>query len=219
MGDTVRLTAADNHQLDAYRAEASGASAGGIVIVQEIFGVTPHIKRVVDQYAAEGFTAVAPAMFDRVERGVDVDYSDAPTGRAIMQQLDWQNTVTDTSAAVESVRAAGPVFVVGYCWGGTVAYVAASDLDITAAVSYYGGGIARLLEKTPKCPIMYHFGEEDQAIPLSDVEKIRETHPSGTFYVYDGAGHGFNCEDRASYHPEAAKQALERSLSFIREHL
>lgn len=217
MGETLTLKAADGHTLDAYRAEPSGPSAGGIVVVQEIFGVTPHIRRVADRFAAEGFTAIAPAMFDRVERGVVLDYSDIERGRAYMRRLEWPQTLTDVQAALDSL--AGAKAVVGYCWGGTVAHVVAAALPLDAAVSYYGGGVAKLLDKTPRCSIMYHFGDRDHAIPADDVERIRAAVPGAIVHVYPGAEHGFNCDDRAAFSAPDAALALERTLAFLRRQL
>src|SRR6185295_7522015 len=168
MGKMIRLKAKDGHELDAYLAEPKGKAKGGIVVVQEIFGVTNHIKRVADQFAAQGYRVVAPAMFDRVERGVTLEYSEIEKGREYMRRLGWLNTLADVEAAVDDARGAGNVAVVGYCWGGTVAHLAASELEIDAAVSYYGGGVAKMLDKKPRCPIVYHFGEVDASIPLAD---------------------------------------------------
>ncbi len=219
MGQTIRLTAADGHELDAYRASAQGEPAGGLVIVQEVFGLTDHIKRVAEQYAAAGFEAVAPAMFDRVERGVTIDYGDVETGRAYMRRLEWPGILDDVDAAIRAVEAAGRVGLVGYCWGGTVAHVAAAECDLAASVSYYGTGTVNHLDEKPKCPIMYHFGEQDRSIPAEAIEKIRGAHPEGVFHVYPGADHGFNCDDRPMFDAEAAALARERSREFLREHL
>jgi carboxymethylenebutenolidase len=150
MGKMIRLKAKDGHELDAYLAEPNGMPKGGLVVVQEIFGVTNHIKRVADQYAARGYTVVAPAMFDRVERGVTLDYSEIEKGREYMRKLQWPNTLADVEAAASKVRATGSVSVVGYCWGGTVAHVAANELPLDAVVSYYGGGVAKMLDKKPR---------------------------------------------------------------------
>jgi carboxymethylenebutenolidase len=215
----MRLTAADGHELDAYVAEPTGEATGGLVVVQEIFGVNRHIRRVADQYAAHGFKVVAPAMFDRVQRGVELDYSQIEQGRALMQRLEWPSTLADMNAALAAVRDAGAVGVVGYCWGGTVAHVAASELGIDAAVSYYGGGVAKLLDKKPRCPILYHFGDRDHAIPLADIDKIKHANPASTVHVYAGAGHGFNCDERASYSAQDAQLAFERSVAFLNDHL
>src|SRR4029079_15157035 len=194
VGKMTRLKARDGHELDAYLAEPKGKPRGGIVVVQEIFGVTDHIKRVADQYAAEGHRAIAPAMFDRIKRGITLPYSEIEQGRAYMQQLEWPNTLADIEAAADAVRDAGAAAVVGYCWGGTVAHVAAGELDLDAAVSYYGGGVVKNLDKKPQCPIMYHFGDQDASIPLPDIEKIKKANPTSPLHVYPGAGHGFNCD-------------------------
>ncbi len=219
MGSTIRLKASDGHELDAYVAEPKGRAKGGVVIVQEIFGVTGHIRRVAEQYAAQGYKTVAPAMFDRVQRNVELDYKDIEKGRALMLELKWPGTLADVAAAVTAVRDADRVAVVGYCWGGTVAHMAASDLPIDAAVSYYGGGVAKQLDKKPRCKIMYHFGDQDHAIPMADVERIKQGIPTGIVHVYAGAAHGFNCDERASFNPKDAQLAFERSLSFLDEQM
>ena len=219
MGTMISLQANDGHELDAYRVQPQGSAKGGVVVVQEIFGVTEHIKRVADQFASHGYRVVAPAMFDRVERNVTLAYSEIEKGREYMRQLVWPQTLADVEAAVNEARRAGDAAVVGYCWGGTVAHVAASELDIDAAISYYGGGVAKMLDKKPRCPIMYHFGDKDASIPLSDIELIKKAAPESPVHVYPGAGHGFNCDERSSYSANDAKLALERSLAFLSEHL
>jgi len=219
MGTTIKLKAKDGHELDAYLVQPQGSAKGGVVVVQEIFGVTEHIKRVADQFASHGYRVVAPAMFDRVERNVTLAYSEIEKGREYMRKLVWPQTLADVEAAVNEARRAGDAAVVGYCWGGTVAHVAASELDIDAAISYYGGGVAKMLDKKPRCPIMYHFGDKDASIPLSDIELIKKAAPESPVHVYPGAGHGFNCDERSSYSANDAKLALERSLAFLSEHL
>ena len=219
MGTIVRLRAADGHQLDAYVAEPVGRRRGGVVVVQEIFGVTGHIQRDADQYASNGYHTIAPAMFDRINRGIALEYRDIEQGRAYMQRLQWPDTLADVAAAVAAVRSAGKVAVVGFCWGGTVAHVAASALPVDAAVSYYGGAVTKHLDKVPRCPIVYHFGDKDHAIPPSDVAKIQETYPRAAVYVYAGAAHGFNCDERASYSAPDAQVAFERTLAFLRDHI
>jgi carboxymethylenebutenolidase len=215
----VRLTAADGHELDAYVAAPKGKAKGGVVIVQEIFGVTGHIRRVADQYAAHGYKTVAPAMFDRIRRNVELDYKDIEMGRALMLELKWPGTLADVAAALAAVSDAGSVAVVGYCWGGTVAHVAASELRLAAAVSYYGGGVAKQLDKKPRCKVMYHFGDQDHAIPMADIERIVAAYPDAVVHVYAGAGHGFNCDERASFSAKDAQVAFERSLSFLGDEL
>jgi carboxymethylenebutenolidase len=217
MGQNVELSAGDGHRLAAYTSSA-GAPRGGIVVIQEIFGVTRHIRAVADQYAAAGFTAIAPALFDRVERNVDVPYTDMAKGFGYMQQLKNEQVMLDVQAAINQLSPAGKVGVVGYCWGGTMAYLAASRLEVAAAVAYYGGGIDKYTAEKPRCPIMFHFGEKDAHIPLSAVEKIKAEVPEGIFHLYP-AEHGFNCTDRASFEPASAKLALERSLEFFHRHV
>jgi carboxymethylenebutenolidase len=220
MGEMVRLTAGDGHHLHAYAASAGEDAVGGLVVVQEIFGLTAHIRDVVDQYAAEGLHAIAPAMFDRVQPGLTLDYTEIQRGLATMQKLQWRDTLEDLDAAIDHVGASnGRVAVLGFCWGGTVAHVAAAELPVTAAVSYYGGGVARVLDKRPQCPIMYHFGDQDHSIPAAAVECIRTAVPDGIYHVYPGAGHGFNCSHRASFSPVDASMAFNRSLHFLRGRL
>jgi carboxymethylenebutenolidase len=218
MGHHIELTAADGHRLSAYLAEPQVKPRGGIVVVQEIFGVTRHIRAVADEYAAAGFLAVAPALFDRVERGVDLPYTDMQKGSGYVKALNNDQVLLDVQAAVERASAAGKVGVVGYCWGGTIAYLAAARLKIAAAVAYYGGGIHNHTAEKPRVPVMFHFGEKDAHIPRSAVEGIRAAYPEGTYHLYP-AGHGFNCTDRASFEPESAKLALQRSLEFLHRHI
>ena len=220
MGEVVELTAEDGHTLSAYQAGSADA-ATSVVIIQEIFGVNVHIRSVVDMYADLGYLAIAPAMFDRAERGVDLDYTEEgmAAGFAVRDQVDWLVTPRDVGAAVEHVRRDRPVAVIGYCWGGGASWLAASELNIDAAVSYYGGQIKQFLDRAPKCPMLLHFGETDHSIPLDDVNVIHEAYPDIPLYVYEDAGHGFNCDIRASYNPQAAAQALARTKAFLAEHL
>ena len=219
MGIDVELTAADGHRLSAYLAEPAGAPRGGIVVIQEIFGVTRHIRAVADQYAAAGFLATAPALFDRVERSVDVPYTDMQKGFSYVKQLKTDQVILDIQAGVDRVAAAtGKVGVVGYCWGGTMAYLAAARLNIAAAVAYYGGGIHDHTDEKPRVPVMFHFGEKDAHIPMSAIERIKAAYPQGIYHMYP-AGHGFNCTDRASFDAASAKVALERSLEFLHRYV
>lgn len=218
MGQNIELSASDGHRLDAYSSSPTATPRGGIVVIQEIFGVTRHIRAVADQYAAAGFSAIAPALFDRVERNVDVPYTDMAKGYGYMQRLKNEQVMLDVQAAINRLTAAGKVGVVGYCWGGAMAYLAAARLKIAAAVAYYGGGIDKHTAEKPRCPIMFHFGEKDAHIPLSAVENIKAEVPGGIFHLYP-AGHGFNCTDRASFEPASAKLALERSLEFFHRHV
>lgn len=220
MTEVVELEAADGHVLSAYAAGRTDAAAA-VVIVQEIFGVNAHIRSVVDGYAAMGYLAIAPAMFDRAQRGVDLDYTpeSLQTGLGIRAQVDWATTPLDVAAAIGHVGQARPVAVMGYCFGGGVAWLAANQLPIQAAVCYYGGQIHDFIDASPQCPTMLHFGELDAMIPLDHVAAIAAAHPDVEAHVYDGADHGFNCDIRDSYHPAAAALALRRTTDFLRLHL
>lgn len=218
MGQTVEIAASDGRRFSAYLAEATAKPRGGIVVIQEIFGVTRHIRAVADQYAAAGFMAVAPALFDRVERDVDVPYTDMAKGFSYVQKLKIDNVMLDLQAAIDRVAAFGGVGVVGYCWGGTMAYLAAARLQVAAVVAYYGGSIQQHLAENPRSPIMFHFGEKDTHIPAATVEQIKKAVPEGIFHLYP-ADHGFNCTDRASFDPASAKLALQRSLEFFHRYV
>ncbi|MDA1089942.1 MAG: dienelactone hydrolase family protein [Proteobacteria bacterium] len=218
MGETITLTAADGHQLGAYRADPDGAPKGGVIVIQEIFGVNAHIREVADGFAAEGYVAIAPAIFDRFQAGVDLGYEDGDKtiGRALKAQgndhLDL--VLSDVRAAWEAASAAGKVGIVGYCWGGFVAWAAACRLDFDAAIGYYGGGILALNDEAPKCPTILHFGMHDQSIPMADVDVISAAHPDVSVYIYD-AGHGFSCDHRPEFNEEASTMALKRTLDFF----
>jgi carboxymethylenebutenolidase len=221
MGEFTTIMARDGHEFRAWLVAPPGAPRGAILVIQEIFGVNPHIRAVTDGYAAEGYVTIAPSLFDRVRKGIELDYSQASIqeGFGYVQQLKPEETLKDLAAAINVVKHAGRVGVVGYCWGGKMAYVTACELPVACGVAYYGGSIASSLEKKPKCPMMYHFGELDTHIPLSDVEKIKAADPTGIFHIYPGAGHGFNCDQRQSHNPQSAALARERSLAFFAEHL
>ena len=214
------LQAADGHRLAAYRATPAGKPRGALVVVQEIFGVNSHIRAVADGYAADGWLAVAPAMFDRVERGIELGYTpaDIERGRELKGGCSNDHALLDIAAAVDTVRSAGKVAVIGYCWGGTLAWLAACrQPGLSAAVSYYGGGIGELVDLTPRCPVLAHFGERDASIPLSVPEALRRAHPEVEIHIYP-AGHGFNCDQRGSFDAASAKLARERSLAFLNAH-
>lgn len=215
----IKLTVEGDHTMGAYRAEPDGSPKAGLVVLQEIFGLTGHMRQITDEYAERGFLAVAPSLFDRVQPGVVLDYADVAQGRDIMQALDLDAVVADVAAAADSVRSAGKVGAVGYCWGGAIADLAACRTDIDAAVSYYGRMIVEWLNLKPGCPVMYHFGNEDPLIPPETVAEISGGRPDGICYQYAGAGHGFDCNDRPDFHPESAALALERTLAFFDKNL
>ncbi|MGB0112153.1 MAG: dienelactone hydrolase family protein [Ilumatobacteraceae bacterium] len=212
----TRLTAADGHELDAYEVHPDGATAS-VVIVQEIFGVNDHIRSVVDQYAGLGYRAIAPALFDRSEPGVDLDYDEAgmQAGIGFAMSIPFDQIMSDVAAAVDHVAETGPVAVIGYCLGGSIAWAAACDLPVAAAVGYYGSRVHGLKDRRPAAPTMLHFGELDHGIPLDQVEEITAARPEVPVHVYAGAEHGFNCDSRASHHPRAAAIALGRTLEFL----
>jgi carboxymethylenebutenolidase len=220
MGTMIELKSADGFEFSAYRAQPAGAPIGGLVVIQEIFGVNSHIQSVCEGYAADGFLAIAPALFDRLEPGVELDYSSegVERARALKPQADTDRALADIDAAREAAAVAGPVCVIGYCWGGLLAWLSATRLSgLTAVVAYYGGGIGAVARETPHCPVQLHFGDNDHAVPMSDVEAVRQAHETGVeIHVYAGAGHGFNCDQRASYDADSSKRARARSLGFLR---
>ena len=221
MGKMIELTASDGHKLSAYRAEPKGKPRGGLIVVQEIFGVNGHIRSVADGYAADGYLAVAPAFFDRVERGLDIGYTppDIERGRAFIPKMQWDKVMLDAGAALADIKSSGKIGIVGYCWGGTVSWMSSARLaGLAAAVCYYGGGIPNNAGEKPKCPVMFHWGETDQSIPIDAAKKAAAQHPSAQSFVYP-AGHGFNCDQRGSYNAESAKLARTRTLEFFRKHI
>jgi carboxymethylenebutenolidase len=221
MGRMIELKAADGFTLAGYRAEPAGASKGGLVVVQEIFGVNHHIRNVVDRFAGLGYTAVAPALFDRTERGVDIGYDEAAMnhGGKLRAAIKLEDTLQDVAAAIQSLKGAGRTAIVGYCWGGSLAFLAAARLTgLACAVGYYGGMIAAHAQEKPKIPVMLHFGEHDHGIPMSDVEKVKAARPEVKIFTYN-AGHGFSCDERASFDKASHEKALERTLAFFKEHL
>lgn len=219
-GRQLEITAPDGHRLSAHRADPEETPRGLVVVAQEIFGVNEHIRGVCRRFAERGYVAVAPALFDRVERGVEMGYGpdDVARGRGLKAKAGLDGALADLAAA-RAVEMGLPAAVVGYCWGGLLAWAAAARLDgLAAAVSYYGGGIGGMAEETPRCPVMLHFGERDHAIPPEEVEKVRRAHPDLPVHLYP-AGHGFNCEPRASYDAASADLAFRRTLEFLGRHL
>src|SRR5262245_9389652 len=203
MAETLNRTAEDGHRLSAYRATPSGKRRGGLVVIQEIFGVNSHIKNVTDTFAADGYVAIAPALFDRVERDFETGYApaDIERGRAVRGKLQIEDAVRDVAAAVkEAGRTGGRVGVVGYCFGGTMAWLAATRIPgVAAASSFYGGGVADTAAEQPSCPVVFHFGETDASIPREHWDRIKAHHPSIPMHIYP-AGHGFSCDERGSFH-------------------
>jgi carboxymethylenebutenolidase len=220
MGVGLNLAAKDGFRLGAYRADPSGTAKGGVVVIQEIFGVNHHIRAVCDRLAGEGYRALAPSVFDRFAPGFQSGYSEADVAAAmaLIPKLDWEKLMLDTNAAIDELKKEGPTAIMGFCLGGTVSFLAATQPNgLKAAVCYYGGFIAKHADKKPFCPVQMHFGEKDGHIPLSDVEAIKQKRPEAEIYVYEGAGHGFHCDERGSYEPKSAKIAWERSMAFLKK--
>jgi carboxymethylenebutenolidase len=218
LGTTLTLTASDGHKLGAYRADPPGKANGGVVVIQEIFGVNHHIRAVCDRLAAAGYAAVAPALFDRFARDFESGYSPDEVAKArelAMANRNWDHVILDTQAARNEIKSAGPTAVVGFCMGGSVAFLAATRLPgLSAAVCFYGGQIVQFADEKPRCPTQMHFGEKDDHIPMKDVEAIRAKRPDCEIHVYP-AGHGFYCDERGSYDAPSAKLAWERTLGWL----
>jgi carboxymethylenebutenolidase len=223
MGTKIRLKAADGHELDAYFAESSGLARGAIVLVQEIFGVNSHIRSVADDYASQGYHVIAPALFDRVQRNLELGYNPTDTGQGMKaaRQIGMDAALQDVAASISHARAEWrelKVGVLGFCYGGSLAWLAATRLDPAATVCYYGGQIASNATEMPRCPVMMHFGAKDPHSGPAEIEKIKAVQPDVPLVLYD-AGHGFNCDQRKDFEPESAKVARQRTLEFFNRHL
>jgi carboxymethylenebutenolidase len=214
--------ARDGHRFGAYIAKPAGKARGGSLIVQELSGLTPFIRAVADDWAAEGYLAIAPALFDRIKRNLVLGYSpqELEQGLGVALQVPTATALLDVAAAAAVLRHVGKVAVIGFCWGGRLAWAAASELSFGAAVCYCGTGIAQELPKTPKCPTMLHFGAEDRTIAPGDIERIRAAFPAGVYHLYAAAGHAFSNDDRPeNYQAEAAVLARGRSIGFVAQHV
>jgi carboxymethylenebutenolidase len=222
VGQDIKLTASDHFQLGGYRADPATAPKGAVVVIQEIFGVNHHIRSICDRLAGEGYVAIAPAIFDRVEPNFTSGYSpeEIAVARKFVTNPDWAAILRDTQAAIDAVKDVGPVGIIGFCLGGSVAYAAATKRSgLSAAIGYYGGAIVRFADDKPIVPTQLHFGEKDAGIPLSDVDIIKAKRPDVEIHVYPGAQHGFNCDERPSYDKASADIAWSRSLAFFAKHM
>lgn len=227
MSEFVTVKAADGHELQAYVATPKGDARGALVIVPEIFGVNAHIRSVVDAYAAHGYLAIAPAIFDRIERGVELKYEGEDMKKAFdfYGKLSPDTALLDVAAAFEHVRGAHKTAVLGFCYGGLMAWLSATravklGIDPACTVGYYAGGVGHFATEEPTCPVMLHFGTEDDHIGKDQVDAVKQAHPEVQVFEYEGAGHAFNRDVApAVYRPEAAKLALERTLKFLAEHV
>ncbi len=223
MGTKIELTATDGHKFDAYVAESTNPARGAIVLVQEIFGVNSHIRSVAEDYADQGFHVIAPALFDRVQRNLELSYNptDSAQGMKTARQIGMDAALLDVAASIVHARAEWPelkIGVLGFCYGGSLAWLAATRLNPAAVVCYYGGQIAANATETPRCPVMMHFGAKDPHIGPAEIEKIKAAHPDLPLFLYD-AGHGFNCDQRKDFEPKSASLARQRTLEFFRNHL
>jgi carboxymethylenebutenolidase len=222
VGQDIKLKASDDFELGAYRADPAAAPKGAVVVVQEIFGVNHHIRAVCNRLAGEGYVAIAPAIFDRIEPNFTSGYSpdEIAVARKFVANPDWAAMLRDTQAAIDAVKSIGPVGIIGFCLGGSIAYAAATRLSgLSAAIGYYGGAIVRFADDKPGVPTQLHFGEKDAGIPLSDVETIRTKRRDVEVFIYPGAQHGFHCDERASYDKASADVAWPRSMAFLASHL
>lgn len=220
MGTTIDVKSADGHSFSAYTAGDANARHG-VVVIQEIFGVNHHIRDMVDRFAAKGYAAIAPALFDRAQRGVELGYTqdDIGSGRELRMKLRDSAVMADVEAAANHL-AGKKLGIVGYCFGGTVAWWGATRTNKFAAAScWYGGGIPGTKDERPNCPVQMHFGEKDASIPMTDVDAVRAAQPGAEIYVYNGAQHGFGCDERASYSKPDYELAQQRTLDFFAKHL
>jgi carboxymethylenebutenolidase len=218
MGQTIPLTSAfDGFTLDAYHAVPTDARRGGLVLIQEIFGVTAHIRDLADGFAEDGYEVIAPSFYDRLERGFQADYGQEAVARGVQYSTatPWDQVQGDLQAAIDALSAKGKVYVAGYCWGGAATWLAACRCDgVAAASAFYGRRISELKDETPHCPTILHFGKSDASIPPERIEEIRALHPDLPIYLYD-AGHGFFSDRRTDYHPDSAKLARLRTLQLF----
>ena len=219
MGQTISISTRHG-RISAWQAKPHDKPRGAVIVVQEIFGVNAHVRQVADRFANHGYLAVAPALFDLVHPGTELAYDEAGVarGREIAQELGFGGALDGVRAAFDLVESENRVAVVGYCWGGSVAYLANARLGIPA-VSYYGGRTVPLLRERPRAPLLLHFGEDDALIPPEDVQAHRSALPDAEIHVWPGVGHGFNCDQRDGYDAAASQGALARTLAFLQKNL
>jgi carboxymethylenebutenolidase len=218
----IELTAADGHKFSAYRAEPGGTAKGAVVVIQDCFGINAQIRKLADGFAAKGYLAIAPALFDAVKADVALGRDDdgLAEGRELMQQVGTDRAIGDIQGAVDAVKSAGKVSIVGYGWGGYLAYVSANRVNgVACTVGYYGDGIVEDYREKRKVPTLLHFGADDPLIPCDEVGQFRARRPDVSAFSYPGAAHAFNCDDGDDYHDEAANQALERTLTWISQYV
>ncbi len=222
MNSFISIQSQDGFSLSAYQALPEGTPKGAIMVIQEIFGVNQHIQEVADSYAKKGYAVLAPAIFDRIRPNIELGYEEPDTAEGFgyaFEQLDHARTLEDLAATVENLKQYGKVGVVGYCFGGLMAFLSTLHIaSLDCAVAYYGGGIANNLQTLPKVPVMFHFGDRDEFIPPEQVEAIKAAMPKAPAFIYE-ANHGFNCDHRAAYDGASAEQARARTLDFFASHI
>lgn len=218
----VEITASDGQAVGAYLAVPEATPRGGMVVIQEIFGVNDHIRDVCDRLAGEGYAAIAPAIFDRQEKDFQSGYTpeEIERARAFIPGFDFDACMLDVEAACRRVGEYGKVGMIGFCLGGTIAFLGATRIGaVSAASCYYGRLIQRFADETPKCPTQLHYAALDVGIPPENYEDVKARRPEAEFYLYEGADHGFNCDRRPSYEPTAARLAWSRSLALFETNL
>ena len=223
MGQNVALSTKDGHTLNGFVAEPPGTPKGGVIVIQEIFGVNGHVRNLVDMFAGHGYLAIGPALFDRIEPGIELDYNetDFAAAREHRGNLNDEWILNDVSAAADRISSAGKVGLIGYCFGGYVAWISACGVDALAcSVSCYGGGVAaRAANDVPNCPVQFHFGDKDHAIPMGDVQAIRDAHPDIPSFIYDDSAHGFCCDDRDVFNAGSCERTHGRALELFAAHV
>ena len=221
MGQMIRMTMSDGAEIAVYHAEPEGARRGGLVLIQEIFGVTDHIRDLCDEYAADGYEVLAPSLYDREHPGFEADYTGPDFDRAVelaRKLHPFDLSLKDAQTCIDALKAKGPVFITGYCYGGSVAWaMAGQSNDLAAASSYYGSLVPTMFaDQVPKCATIAHFGRFDSGIPIEGVETlIAKGHPTAQIFIYE-AGHGFNSDRRKDYHEASADLARERTLALFK---
>lgn len=220
MGQWIELEAANGHRFRAYRARPRDDARGGLLVLQAIFGVNDHIREMVEDFAAQGFDALSPALFDRVARDTELGYTaeDVARGRELRGAIPTDDVVRDMAAAIDALRPSGRVAAVGYCWGGTLAWLCATRLGVDCAVDYYGSSTVDVVAEEPACPVTLMLGETDTTFPPEAIARIRAAHPEVTVFTYP-AGHGFSCDHRSAYHEPSARYARERTLDLFRRYV
>ena len=220
MGKVIELTVSDGHTLGAYQANPTGDTKGGVVVIQEIFGINRHVRDVCERLADNGYVAIAPALFDRIKPSVELGYTedDLSTGFGYMQEVGNENPMKDIQAAADALRDGGKIATIGFCWGGQLAWLASKNVRLDCSVCYYGVAVHETLEPPPKCPVLLHFADNDVFVPQESADKVRETYPDMPIYSYP-ANHGFNCDRRDDFNEACANKAMERTLDFFEKNL